>query len=290
MDTLKEYNSSFGKSDEIHFSDRQQKWQITHTIRKSEIYDYSDISNYQVFEKTQGMLEGAAMGSMFGGNVGAVIGGLNASQKVEKIEFYVYLKDGTAEKFLFAEPISAMQKGSSKYNKIYNEIVMLQNKLNHIISGAYLYDEPLVDDEYEEQMEEAEENYEGSTEEIIKQICVEKECDTGTFVVGENVKNNKLFERAKKYFFIQDEDEVYAIYDATVWLTCKKGFAVTSSGLRFNYNKKMAYIMNWENFKNAKIELLGSESQKIKVGNFKFFAGEQGKNAFLLLTKIQRNI
>ncbi len=105
-------------------------------------------------------------------------------------------------------------------------------------------------------------------------------CEAGNPVVPQS---SKKYQRAKLYFGIPEEDEIFLIYDSTVFGNCKKGFALCTSG--FYYCLSNSGNISWDKFALVKISKCISGLQIDK----KEFTVETGvrNNLLTVLERIQ---
>lgn len=108
------------------------------------------------------------------------------------------------------------------------------------------------------------------------------------FEVGNpiRIQSSKKYEKAQLYFNIPSDEEIFFIYDDTVMGSCKKGFALCSSGYYYCTNRS-GYIP-WEQF--AEIDISKCFAG-IKIGREEF-TPQSGdcKKLITILKNIQENL
>lgn len=120
---------------------------------------------------------------------------------------------------------------------------------------------------------------------VLSAVCgaatiTAKDCSFGTPITG-----GKRLSRARKYFNIPDEDNVYMIYDSTLLGSCKEGFALCSSG--FYCCIDGTGYLSWDDFIQANIPLEGS----VNVNEYTFItATDTGKLLSAFLQKLQNRL
>lgn len=120
---------------------------------------------------------------------------------------------------------------------------------------------------------------------VLSAVCgaatiTAKDCSFGTPITG-----GKRLARARKYFNIPDEDNVYMIYDSTLLGSCKEGFALCSSG--FYCCIDGTGYLSWDDFIQANIPLEGS----VNVNEYTFItATDTGKLLSAFLQKLQNRL
>lgn len=105
------------------------------------------------------------------------------------------------------------------------------------------------------------------------------ECEVGNPVLSVSAKK---YTKAKTYFRIPDNEEIYLIYDATVFGSCQKGFAICSNGLYYSEDR-IGYI-GWEDFKSLNIS---KGITGLKIGDLLFSTGLDGKKLMMILKSLQ---
>lgn len=95
-------------------------------------------------------------------------------------------------------------------------------------------------------------------------------CEFGNPVVSSSSQMNK---NAKVQFNIPDNEEVFLVYDTTVFGKGKKGFALCTSGFYF-YVKESGYL-SWKQFAATGIAKAGFG--EIKVGSQRFEVTDKKK-------------
>lgn len=90
-----------------------------------------------------------------------------------------------------------------------------------------------------------------SPDEVLAEVCSSNAIKAGDVSFGTPITGGKRLSRAREYFHIPDEDNVYMIFDATIFGSCKKGFALCSSG--FYYCTDDLGFLSWDDFFEANI-------------------------------------
>lgn len=90
------------------------------------------------------------------------------------------------------------------------------------------------------------------------------------------------YNNAKLYFNIPDTEDIYMIYDETILGSCKKGFALCTTG--FYYCQERAGCIPWEDFKNIKVS---KNFGLTSVGNMDFNTSTDCKKVVMILQSLQ---
>lgn len=128
------------------------------------------------------------------------------------------------------------------------------------------------------------ENDEVCDTDFIIQACNSVNINSPYCEVGQPIAKSlsNKYAYAKINFNIPDNEDVFLIYDSTVLGSCKKGFAICTTG--FYYCETKAGYINWEQFRNINIS---NGFTGLKVGYELFNASTDGKKLFLILKSIQ---
>jgi hypothetical protein len=104
-------------------------------------------------------------------------------------------------------------------------------------------------------------------------------CEAGNPIID---STSKKYLNARRNFGIPDEEEIFFIYDATVFGSCQKGFAICNSGIY--YSGRVRGYWTWNEFKTLNISggFFG-----LKMGSEEFSSGTDGKNLMVILEMIQ---
>ncbi len=119
---------------------------------------------------------------------------------------------------------------------------------------------------------------------FIIQICNRDKINSTYCEVGHPVilASSKKYSDAKVNFQIPDKEDIFLIYDSTVFGGCRKGFAICTTGIYYCENKK-GYI-DWEQFRSVDISLGFSG---LKIANELFVVSGSGKQLLMILKSIQ---
>ncbi|MBQ7169557.1 MAG: zinc ribbon domain-containing protein [Synergistaceae bacterium] len=128
----------------------------------------------------------------------------------------------------------------------------------------------------------------GDTDKIIRAChCVQfgsgTSCEVGDPVL--TPKNSKKLAKAKAHFRIPDSDDVYFIYDSTVFGSCEHGFAVCSSGVYYSGDFEGAEHLDWDDYEDAAIT---GGTMSVSINGSNFAAGFSGKKLLMLLQALQQ--
>ena len=90
--------------------------------------------------------------------------------------------------------------------------------------------------------------------EEVKKLCYRFKDTESCVASSPYLETSQIGQKARKNFEIPLSEKIFLICDATVWQTCKKGFAVCSGGLylRGNADNK-SHHYTWERFKTMDI-------------------------------------
>lgn len=98
---------------------------------------------------------------------------------------------------------------------------------------------------------------------------------------------NKM-KKAKKYFDIPEEDDVFIILDTGI-KSCSSGFVLCTSGFYYiESNQNLKGKMTWQAFKNAKIVAVGKDVLLIDDLYYSFISSP--RDIAHILKRIQQNI
>lgn len=90
--------------------------------------------------------------------------------------------------------------------------------------------------------------------ETVKNFCLNYENIDSCIIAAENIKETKIYDKARKHFGIPEEDDVFLICDLTFWETCRRGFAICTSGFYCRgKGVKKSKSFSWEEFKTLSI-------------------------------------
>lgn len=120
---------------------------------------------------------------------------------------------------------------------------------------------------------------------FINSICANSGFDSVYGAVGLSLIGTNKYNKAKKHFKFLDGEDAYLIFDATVLGSCKKGFAVCTTGFYYSADGENAYVISWDDFKNVNIY---KEKGKLRINGKEFLTGNDGEKLYTILTDIQR--
>ena len=135
---------------------------------------------------------------------------------------------------------------------------------------------------------EPETNGGGDTDKIIRAChCVQfgsgTSCEVGDPVL--TPKNSKRLAKARMHFRIPDSEDVYFIYDSTVFGSCEHGFAVCSGGVYYSGDFEGAEYLDWDDYEDATIS---GGTMSVSINGSNFAAGFSGKKLLMLLQALQQ--
>ena len=128
----------------------------------------------------------------------------------------------------------------------------------------------------------------GDTDKIIRAChCVQfgagTSCEVGDPVL--TPKNSKRVAKARMYFRIPENEDVYFIYDSTVFGGCEHGFAVCSGGVYYCGDHDSPEYLDWEDYEDAAIN---GGTLSVSINGANFAAGFSGKKLLMLLQALQQ--
>ncbi len=137
----------------------------------------------------------------------------------------------------------------------------------NIVNEYYDPNAPAVETE-----EEGEEIYlDDLALDMLVTMAEEAEVGEITDVVYANfIENHKKLQAARTHFQIPADDDVYLIYDGTVFGSCKKGFALTTSGVHYNDEDNHLGSYTWEEFMENDVSYASGE---LFMGEARFICG-----------------
>lgn len=107
-------------------------------------------------------------------------------------------------------------------------------------------------------------------------------CTVGNPTVEPSAKKYSI---ARRNFNIPDEDDIFLIYDSTVFGSCEKGFAICTSGIYYCQNVR-GYL-DWAQFSKQNITC---GFTGLKLANETFSMGTDGKNISIILNTIKEHL
>lgn len=120
--------------------------------------------------------------------------------------------------------------------------------------------------------------------EIVRNICGRCGFDSVYGKAGYSLENYGKYLKAKQYFAIGADEDIYLIFDATILGSCKKGFAVCTTGLYYCADGHNAYVISWNQFKSVEIR---KKAGNIFIGNAEFNAGTDSGKLYKIFMDIQ---
>lgn len=91
---------------------------------------------------------------------------------------------------------------------------------------------------------------------IIREACSNYPTQTAYLVMGSDVTASKKREKAIKNFAVPNE-EIFYIFDTTIFGTCRNGYALSKSGLYFKDSNNKSGMLSWDDFANTRISKEG---------------------------------
>lgn len=115
--------------------------------------------------------------------------------------------------------------------------------------------------------------------EIVREFCsanAYKSCMD--LKLGASLLNHSKYTKAKKNFNLPENDDVFLIYDATIFGGCAAEIVMCTSGVYMKEKGFAVRVMNWQKFMQLKIEKVGIPliSNTIRIGEFEFEASDRG--------------
>lgn len=83
---------------------------------------------------------------------------------------------------------------------------------------------------------------------IVKEICKSATIEKPRYSIGESLLNDRNYEKAKLNFGIGNDEDVYLIYDDSLFKTCKIGFSLSTKGIRIKTKQEAAILYSWNEF------------------------------------------
>lgn len=193
------------------------------------------------------------------------------------------IKDVQIGKAILATVMNVISIDNVMYKNIY--LTGIRNETDFVLKfrqfigniHEWLADEDDVDEDYKES--------ENDTDFIIQACrCVNMNptyCEIGEPIIA---ASSKKYADAKVNFRIPDDEDVFLIYDATIFGGCRKGFAICTTGIYY-YQSRWG-VVSWKEFKSTNIS--HSAFTGLLIGNESFNAGGgDGKNLLMILKTIQ---
>lgn len=90
------------------------------------------------------------------------------------------------------------------------------------------------------------------------------------FFVGNGLKTGKgktKIDGSRKYFGVEDDEDVYLVLDTTIFGSCKVGFACCTSGIYMKDEDGDQCFFNWEDFSECELE---REGGNLRIGGCPF--------------------
>lgn len=123
--------------------------------------------------------------------------------------------------------------------------------------------------------------------EIVKPICANSGFDSIYGAVGHSLMGTGKYNNAKKNFGIANGEDAYLIFDATILGSCKKGFAVCTTGFYYSADGSTAFVITWDRFKSVDIV---KTKWGLSVGGAEFNTGNDCEKLYSILTDIKNNL
>jgi len=182
-------------------------------------------------------------------------------QEIELCE----IKDVLLGKFLLADVLYIVSYNNERYPKIYltgmhriQEFFLKFRKFIDSISDSLYGIDYLTENKGSNYQKSSKKSGSMAKQEknninFIVRSCNGIKIDSVYCEIGSpiNPAYSKRYEKAKVYFNITDNEEIFLIYDATVFGNCKQGFALCTNG--FYYCEKKSGYLDWNQFRSVKI-------------------------------------
>lgn len=123
--------------------------------------------------------------------------------------------------------------------------------------------------------------------EIVRGICGKSGFESVYGKAGYSLGNYSKYKKAQTNFGIGKSEDIYLIFDATILGSCKKGFAICTTGLYYCSDGKDAYVIRWDKFKSVGIR---KEGGSIFIGSAEFLTAGDSKELYTILINIQENL
>lgn len=194
------------------------------------------------------------------------------------------IKDVLFGKFFLADVINIVSIDNIKYKNIYitgmeekEEFILKFREFINCINQIFLKD-------YSCEKKYSDYN----TDYIIKAcknvVIKSSYCEVGNPIILKS--SSKKYTNARANYKIPKSEDIFLIYDSTVFGTCKKGFAICTTGLYYN-DKEVGYI-EWKDFKNM---TLSYGITGLKIGKtISFITDKDAKNLIKILKYIQEYV
>jgi hypothetical protein len=197
-------------------------------------------------------------------------------------------KDNNLSSDIYLTGIDNVSAFVTKFSKFIDEVYLLVHgdETDEDYEEDYYRDNYYGNDYYAEEISEG--NRRGANREIKDMLI--KACHTVNIdLIYCEIGNPVVYSTSKKYynarnnFGIPNEDDIFFIYDATVFGSCQKGFAICDSGIYYCGHIKGCWT--WKEFKKLNITCGFSG---LKMGEEVFTtAGNDGKKTLDILGTIQ---
>lgn len=127
------------------------------------------------------------------------------------------------------------------------------------------------------------EKWTGTMEELLAKECGTcKLSGSDLSCSGTPMTSGKHAKSARKHFNIPAGDNIYMVYDSTLFGSCKKGFALTNNGMYINDDQEVH--LTWDEFKKARIV----SDNSLYINDICFTtATETGNNLCAFLEELQ---
>lgn len=101
-------------------------------------------------------------------------------------------------------------------------------------------------------------------------------------------RTSRKYKKAMLNFAIEPNENLFLIYDATVFGGCEKGFAICSSGIYLCAETNQPTYIGWDKFLNINISI---GFTNLKIGPFTFNGGtSDGKKLYAILCELQEQL
>lgn len=199
---------------------------------------------------------------------------VEVGKKLLATVMYVMTVDGVKSNAIYLTGIDDETGFVAKFRKVVHG---LHNLYKYIYGG---------DEEDSQSYGNDEREYEPENSDFIIRACRSVRIDSIYVETGEPLTpgTSKKLGKARMNFRIPDEEEVYMIFDATVFGGCTKGFALCTHGIYYSGESGRIAFLNWQQFRNTNISL---SFLNLKIGDERFTPGSDGKKIMMVLQDIQ---
>ncbi|MCH5268338.1 MAG: zinc ribbon domain-containing protein [Lachnospiraceae bacterium] len=191
------------------------------------------------------------------------------------------IKDITIGKSILATVMNIVTFDNKIYRNIY--LTGIRNEKEFVMKFRKFID--ILNGEINSTNNTEQELTQAMDTDFIVQSCQSTKIDSIYCVVGNPTVSpyEKKYKSAKLYFNIPDREEIFLIYDSTIFGNCKKGFAICTSGIYYCISNPGYW--SWDQYRMVNISknIMG----EIDIGGVIFSTANDAKSLMIVFQSLQ---